>query len=156
MLTLDLPRLEQMGEEIQHKRYAGRTVRIHAAGDFYCCTKEVTLFKELVEDEAPSNFRWCYSLGCKQDALVRPGDRYADVHSPDPGCECGVRGLSSGPVGGRRPPVAEAGAGDTEDGAQPLHAVAVVVCDELEAVHQRVSPAKYFAALRRISRSSSS
>nr|WP_245770337.1 hypothetical protein [Streptomyces radiopugnans] len=54
-------------------------------------------------------------------------------------------------------PVAEAGAGDVEDGAQPLHAVAaVVVGDELEAVHQRVSPAKYFAAFRRISRSSSS
>ncbi|URN10953.1 hypothetical protein LUW77_00170 [Streptomyces radiopugnans] len=54
-------------------------------------------------------------------------------------------------------PVAEAGAGDVEDGARPLHAVAaVVVGDELEAVHQRVSPAKYFAAFRRISRSSSS
>jgi len=38
-----------------------------------------------------------------------------------------------------------------------LHAVAaLVVGDELEAVHQRVSPAKYFAAFRRISRSSSS
>ena len=41
--------------------------------------------------------------------------------------------------------------------AQPLHAVAcLVVGDELEAVHQRVSPAKYRAALRRMSRSSSS
>jgi hypothetical protein len=60
MLTLDLPRLEeQMGEEIQHKRYAGRTVRIQAAGDFYCCTKEVTLFKEVVGEKAPSNLRWC-------------------------------------------------------------------------------------------------
>ncbi|MFE6365482.1 hypothetical protein ACFVP3_36505 [Streptomyces sp. NPDC057806] len=39
----------------------------------------------------------------------------------------------------------------------PLHALAaVVVGDELEAVHQRVSPAKYFAARRGISRSSSS
>src|SRR4051812_32756800 len=51
----------------------------------------------------------------------------------------------------------EAGAGDAENGAQPLHAVtALVVGDELEAVHQRVSPAKYFVAFRRISRSSSS
>ncbi|MFD7079983.1 hypothetical protein [Streptomyces sp. NPDC059918] len=33
---------------------------------------------------------------------------------------------------------------------------ALMVGDELEAVHQRVSPAKYFAAFRRISRSSAS
>src|SRR5258708_12421780 len=40
---------------------------------------------------------------------------------------------------------------------QPLHAEgAHVVGDELEAVHQRVSPAKYFAARRRMSRSCSS
>ncbi|MCX5097255.1 hypothetical protein OOK36_53135 [Streptomyces sp. NBC_00365] len=52
-------------------------------------------------------------------------------------------------------PVVEAGPGDAEDGAQPLHAVtALMVGDELEAAaHQLVSPAKYFAALRRISRS---
>src|SRR5690606_13386335 len=58
---------------------------------------------------------------------------------------------------GRPTPVIEAGAGDAHDGAPPLHAVtALMVGDELEAVHQRVSLAKYFAAFRRISRSSSS
>src|SRR5699024_3818688 len=45
----------------------------------------------------------------------------------------------------------------TDDLAQPLDAVgAPVVGDELEAVHQFVSPAKYLAAARRMSRSSSS
>ncbi|HEX6342474.1 hypothetical protein, partial [Umezawaea sp.] len=48
------------------------------------------------------------------------------------------------------------GSGDPDDLAQPLDAVAaLVVCEELEAVHQRVSPAKYSAALRWMSRSSS-
>ena len=60
---------------------------------------------------------------------------------------------------GRRggPPPVEPRPGDLEDLAQPLHrnGVAVVV-NELEAAHQFVSPAKYFAALRRISRSVSS
>lgn len=79
------------------------------------------------------------------------------VHGSYPDGEVGVGRLPGGPVRGRPAPVVEAGAGDAQDRAQPLHAVAaVVVGDELEAVHQRVSPAKYSAALRRISRSSSS
>ncbi|MEU0649665.1 hypothetical protein [Streptomyces umbrinus] len=102
------------------------------------------------------------------DALIRlaefgsgPGDAIGAVqlavHGPYPGDKEGVGHLPGGPVCGRPTPVVEAGAGDVEEGAQPLHAVAaVVVGNELEAVHQRVSPAKYFAALRRISRSSSS
>ncbi|MFJ9351161.1 hypothetical protein, partial [Streptomyces sp. NPDC101237] len=47
--------------------------------------------------------------------------------------------------------------GQAEDVAEPLHAVsALVIVNELVAVHQRVSVAKYRAALRRMSRSSSS
>ena len=48
--------------------------------------------------------------------------------------------------GGVQPGV-ERRAGDTQDCAEPLHLEGVqVVSDELEAVHQRVSPAKYLAA----------
>lgn len=51
------------------------------------------------------------------------------------------------PLGGACPPGVERGAGDPDDLAQPLHAPGVlVVLDELEAVHQFVSPAKYLAA----------
>ncbi len=52
----------------------------------------------------------------------------------------------------------EAGTRDLQHPAQPLDAEgATVIVDELEAAaHQLVSAAKYFAALRRISRSSSS
>src|SRR4051794_3897090 len=89
-----------------------------------------------------------------------PGDSVGavrfPVYGPYPGSELGVGRLPGGPVRGRPAPVVEAGAGDAEDAAQPLHAeTTLVVGDELEAVHQRVSPAKYFAAFRRISRSSS-
>ena len=79
------------------------------------------------------------------------------VHGPYPDGQAGVGRLPRCPVRSGRTPVVETGAGDAHDGAQPLHAVAaLVVGDELEAVHQRVAPAKYFAAFRRISRSSSS
>lgn len=62
------------------------------------------------------------------------------VHGSYPDGEVGVGRLPGGPVRGRPAPVVEAGAGDAQDRAQPLHAVAaVVVGDELEAVHQRVS-----------------
>ncbi|MDP9612928.1 hypothetical protein JOF35_005205 [Streptomyces demainii] len=51
--------------------------------------------------------------------------------------ESGVGRLSGFPVRGGAAPVVEAGAGDAEDGAQPLHAVAaVVVGNELEAVQE--------------------
>lgn len=76
-------------------------VRIHDAGDFlneeyllawltiasltpdvlfYCYTKEVALFKRVVEPNAPANFLWCYSMGGKQDHLVdKAKDYHADV-----------------------------------------------------------------------------
>ena len=79
------------------------------------------------------------------------------VDGPDLRRELLVRGLTGGP--GRRgaQPVVEARPADLENLTQPLHAEGVlVVLNELEAVHQRVSPAKYLAARRRISRSSCS
>ena len=67
------------------------------------------------------------------------------------------RYVSSGPL---RPswrgvgPRIERQSGDLDALAQPLHLEVVsVVGDELEAAHQIVLPAKYFAANRRISRS---
>jgi hypothetical protein len=51
------------------------------------------------------------------------------------------------PSRGSRQPRVERRPRDLDDLTQPLHAVGVlVVLDELEAVHQFVSPAKYFAA----------
>lgn len=74
-------------------------VRVHDAGDFfdetyllawltiaqmtpdvlfYVYTKEVALFKRVVEPNAPANFLWCYSMGGKQDHLV---DKSVDYHA---------------------------------------------------------------------------
>jgi hypothetical protein len=103
LLTLeDLPGFEQqMTQEVQHRRYQGAHVRVHDAGDFYsdaylqawlriaasapgvsfyCYTKEIRRFLRLVEGgQAPPNFRWCYSLGGREDHLIPPGARIADV-----------------------------------------------------------------------------
>lgn len=90
-----------MSAELSHKRYEGGHVRIHDAGDFhsdpymaawlriiratpgvvfYAYTKEVELFKRMVEPDAPANFRWLYSFGGKQDGLIdESADRVADV-----------------------------------------------------------------------------
>lgn len=79
----------------------GAAIRIHDAGDFfsdsyleawlriarrfvdvlfYAYTKEVERFRRIVEPDAPSNFRWIYSLGGKQDALLDlDDDRHAEV-----------------------------------------------------------------------------
>jgi hypothetical protein len=103
LLTLDdLPRFEQMmTEEVQHRRYQGRHVRLHDGGDFYsrayleawlriirsapgvsfyCYTKEISLFLDIVEPDPPANFGWCYSLGGKEDQAVNLSTmRHADV-----------------------------------------------------------------------------
>lgn len=102
MVLDDLPGWEQaMAAELTHKRYRGRWVRIHDAGDFfaddyllawlritrahpdvtfYAYTKEVDRFRRLVEPDPPANFRWVYSFGGKQDHLLDPAsDRVADV-----------------------------------------------------------------------------
>jgi hypothetical protein len=79
----------------------GKTVRIHDSGDFfsdeytiawmeiaeqvpdvlfYAYTKEVTRFRTIVEGKAPVNFRWLYSMGGKEDYLVKlEEERHADV-----------------------------------------------------------------------------
>jgi hypothetical protein len=103
LLTLqDLPEFErQMTEEVQHPRYQGGYVRIHDSGDFhsqdyleawlriirsakgvrfYCYTKEVALFQDVVEPDPPANFGWVYSLGGKQDQAIDLATmRHADV-----------------------------------------------------------------------------
>lgn len=84
-------------------------VRIHDSGDFlseeyllawlaiashtpdvlfYCYTKEVALFKRVVEGAAPANFLWCFSMGGKQDHLVdKARDYHADVFPDEPAIE---------------------------------------------------------------------
>ena len=96
---------KQMLSEVQHKKMIGKYVRIHDAGDFfsedylklwldiarqtpdvtfYCYTKEVSLFKRVVEPNCPANFRYLYSMGGKEDHLVdKEKDRHAEVFPDD-------------------------------------------------------------------------
>ena len=96
---------QQMLSEVQHKKMIGKHVRIHDAGDFYneeyllawleiarqtpdvtfyAYTKEVSMFKRLVEPNCPTNFRYLYSMGGKEDHLVnKEVDRHADVFPDD-------------------------------------------------------------------------
>jgi hypothetical protein len=91
--------------EVQNPRMKGKHIRIHDAGDFfseeylrlwlkiaeltpqvtfYCYTKEVALFKRVVESNCPVNFRYLYSLGGKQDHLIdKSKDRHAEVFPND-------------------------------------------------------------------------
>src|SRR4051794_4556640 len=76
------------------------------------------------------------------------------VDLPDPLGQCRIRARPQGPRGRGGQPRVERRARHVDDLAQPLHLEGVpVISDELEAVHQRVSPAKYLAAWRRMSRS---
>jgi hypothetical protein len=98
----DLPGWERtMLAELAAPRFRGVWVRIHDSGDFfsndylnawlricrarpatqfYCYTKEVRRFRELVEPDPPRNFRWTFSYGGTQDHLIDPTrDRVADV-----------------------------------------------------------------------------
>lgn len=89
-----------MTDEVAKPKYADAHVRIHDGGDFfsrayllawlriarsaplttfYCYTKEVLLFREVVEPDPPDNFRWVYSRGGRWDHLIRDTDRQADV-----------------------------------------------------------------------------
>jgi hypothetical protein len=91
---------EQMIREVLHKRMEGAHVRIHDGGDFfseeylrawlrvmwaaplttfYAYTKEVEMFKRVVEGNAPPNFKWIYSRGGRWDDLIEDSDRQADV-----------------------------------------------------------------------------
>lgn len=95
----------QMLLEVNAPRMAGKHVRIHDAGDFfsqeylelwleiarrtpqvtfYCYTKEVSMFKRVVEPNCPSNFRYLYSMGGKEDHLInKETDRHAEVFPDD-------------------------------------------------------------------------
>jgi len=95
----------QMLEEVNHPRMRGKYVRIHDSGDFfsedylrlwlrislltpdvtfYCYTKEVAMFKRIVEYDCPKNFRYLYSLGGREDNLINLElDRHADVFPDD-------------------------------------------------------------------------
>lgn len=90
-----------MNDEISRYIKPGSYVRIHDSGDFftadylvawmriaanhpavtfYAYTKEVSMFKRLVEGKAPANFRWLYSMGGKEDHLIDvERDRHAEV-----------------------------------------------------------------------------
>ena len=92
---------DAMIRELAHRRFAkGVRVRIHDGGDFYSpryldawltviaasphvgfytYTKEVALFRRLVEPAPPPNLKWVYSLGGRQDVLLTQADRIADV-----------------------------------------------------------------------------
>lgn len=102
-LVIDTPvEWEQaMNDEITRYIKPGSYIRIHDSGDFftadylvawmriaanhpsvvfYAYTKEVSLFKRVVEGQSPSNFRWLYSMGGKEDHLIDvERDRHAEV-----------------------------------------------------------------------------
>lgn len=90
----------EMAAEVAHKRFDGAHVRIHDGGDFYseaylrawlriirgaplttfyAYTKEVEMFRRVVEPDCPANFRFIYSYGGRWDDLIRDEDRQADV-----------------------------------------------------------------------------
>ena len=95
----------QMYNEVNQPKMLNKYVRIHDSGDFfseeylkmwlliasltpqvtfYCYTKEVSLFKKVVEPDCPKNFRYLYSMGGKEDHLInKETDRHADVFPDD-------------------------------------------------------------------------
>ncbi|MEU3642914.1 hypothetical protein AB0E59_05965 [Lentzea sp. NPDC034063] len=98
----DLPGWESaMLAELGATKFRGAWVRIHDSGDFfsaayleawlricharpdinfYAYTKEVDLFRRLVEPSPPPNFLWVFSYGGTQDSALNPDtDRVADV-----------------------------------------------------------------------------
>lgn len=105
--TLHEPELfvQEMIAECSKPKMQGKYVRIHDAGDFYseeyllnwlkiikACpdvifyayTKEVSMFKRVVEPNCPINFKYLYSMGGKEDHLIDLNkDRHADVFPDD-------------------------------------------------------------------------
>lgn len=101
MVLDDLPGWEEaMTAELGARRFVGAHVRIHDSGDFfslpyleawlrimplypattfYAYTKEVAMFREVVEPDPPKNFRWVYSYGGRQDKAIPADARRADV-----------------------------------------------------------------------------
>ena len=94
-----------MFNEVNQPKMANKYIRIHDSGDFfseaylkmwiliasltpqvtfYCYTKEVSMFKKVVEPNCPKNFRYLYSMGGKEDHLIdKEKDRHADVFPDD-------------------------------------------------------------------------
>ena len=97
--------VQEMITECSKPKMKNKYVRIHDAGDFYseeylmnwlkiirACpdvtfyayTKEVSLFKRVIEPDCPNNFKYLYSLGGKEDHLIDlEKDRHADVFPDD-------------------------------------------------------------------------
>lgn len=95
----------QMLAEVNHPSMRGKFVRIHDSGDFYseeylrlwlriarltpqvtfyCYTKEVSMFKRVVEPNCPDNFKYLYSMGGREDHLIDlENDRHAEVFPDD-------------------------------------------------------------------------
>lgn len=94
--------ISMMIDELSHRRYRRKYIRIHDAGDFfsidyardwmkiireypdirfYAYTKEVSMMKSMEKNnEIPDNFRSIYSYGGKEDHLIDPEvDRHSDV-----------------------------------------------------------------------------
>lgn len=96
----------QMLKEVSAPKMKGKFIRIHDSGDFfnsvyldlwlsiakkvpdvtfYCYTKEVSLFKTVEKyHQIPSNFRYLFSMGGKEDHLIDlENDRHAEVFKDD-------------------------------------------------------------------------
>lgn len=89
---------DMMNEELKKKKYVGKYIRVHDAGDFfakdylldwmsiarqnqqctfYAYTKEVSMVKSI---SPPSNFIFIFSYGGKEDHLIdKENDRHSDV-----------------------------------------------------------------------------
>ena len=118
MLVLDEPARfkAEMTAELGHRRFRdGGLIRWHDAGDFfsddyllmcleifrahphitfYAYTKSIERFRRLVEPDPPPNFRWIFSDGGTQDALIDiTRDRVADVFPDEKAIE--AAGFSS-------------------------------------------------------------
>lgn len=95
----------QMLEEVSKPKMRGKHIRIHDAGDFfsqdylemwlrlarlvpevtfYCYTKEVSMFKRVLAEGCPDNFKYLFSMGGKEDHLIdKENDRHAEVFPDD-------------------------------------------------------------------------
>ena len=95
----------QMLEEVSKPKMKGKHIRIHDAGDFfsedyfqmwlklarlvpevtfYCYTKEVSMFKRVLSEGCPSNFKYLFSMGGREDHLIDiENDRHAEVFPDD-------------------------------------------------------------------------
>lgn len=92
--------VQVMSLELGHPKFRGAYVRIHDGGDFfsepylqawlliareypettfYAYTKEVELFRRVVEPDCPANFKYVFSYGGKHDHLITETDRRCDV-----------------------------------------------------------------------------